>query len=469
MGFILREKIVRFDDRYWTNILNSCLGERNPFSFRIQDDVTLGKLLQISQPRRMQCALPYGHLCGLCLPITAHRIANGATWFRRFVSMTISSRMHSELLNTTLHSGLFRKASSNAILGSMRASSILLCACLSALFLAACEPQADRTIVRCEGTDEVFVLPDLNGNPPPGAGEKVHLARIAGDEHCYPAEQFAHESNPDACGQTHYHNNKTALGGFRRIDGRQSGCGVATTNEVTDFFAYRFVSVASSSSASAAWGHKPGEVCNCTPSAPCCGPDVTSQYHGVFEKIVHDWNDEWNDTERKNLCETIVDVQYASDSWDIREFYNGDVIAWAAPGCKEGTCDRTVLIAGVCWIDMVANYAMWGVMVKMCEDISVGPYDRALLDGVAKWGWTRVVSPLSYGGNPHAEGQDAMAEAGYEATQKIDDKWVFRSPKFDKLMKAKASVSVTKDCGKCDHRNLMPVSPEFRYRWRNEG
>ncbi|OGJ55532.1 hypothetical protein A2706_03375 [Candidatus Peribacteria bacterium RIFCSPHIGHO2_01_FULL_51_35] len=336
-----------------------------------------------------------------------------------------------------------------------------------AMFLSSCDVQADKTLVKCEGTDDVFVLPDLNGNPPPGAGEKVHLARITGDDHCYPVAQFERISNPDACGHQHYHGDKTAIGGYVRVDARHNGCGIATVSEVTDFIAYKMLPASSSSSANR-YGHKPDDVCNCTAEKPCCGPDVTSQYHGVLEKMVNDWNG-WDDTERKNRCETIVDIQYASDSWDIREFYNGDVITWASPGCKEGTCARTVQIAGSCWVDMVANYAMWGVMVKMCEQISVGPYDRMMLDGVAKWGWTEIVSPLSYGGNPHSDAQDAMAEAGYEATEIHNGKFIFRSPKFDKLIKPKASTSVTKDCGKCDHGNLTPVPGEFNYRWRNEG
>ena len=144
------------------------------------------------------------------------------------------------------------------------------------LLLGACtDVQPDKTIVTCEGTEERFVLPDLDGNPPPGTGEKVHLARIEGDKHCYPIAVFANVSQPDKCGEQHYHGDKTAIGGYIRKDTRHDGCGVATDPEVTDFIAFRLLPAAAASSPPP-YGHKSGEVCKCTPTTPCCGPDVTS-------------------------------------------------------------------------------------------------------------------------------------------------------------------------------------------------
>jgi len=48
--------------------------------------------------------------------------------------------------------------------------------------------------------------------------------------------------------------------------------------------------------------------------------------------MMEDWNS-WSDTSKKDHCETIVDIQYTADSWDIREFFDGEVLLWTHREC----------------------------------------------------------------------------------------------------------------------------------------
>src|SRR5262249_49214956 len=44
----------------------------------------------------------------------------------------------------------------------------------------------------------------------------------------------------------------------------------------------------------------------------------------------------------------------------------------------ENTCSNTVAVAGQCWLNGTANYGTYGVMVRLCSDLSASP--RFLLD-----------------------------------------------------------------------------------------
>jgi hypothetical protein len=125
------------------------------------------------------------------------------------------------------------------------------------------------------------------------------------------------------------------------------------------------------------------------PISPCpqisiCGPDVTTELKDALDRTKKAFAT-WDATKRKEACDALTSTRrspsgkrYGEIAWDVVELHNQ---AWilnyqeASPGtlgcATEGAtpaCIKSVQVGSECYYAGSVNYALFGVMFKLCYD-----------------------------------------------------------------------------------------------------
>jgi hypothetical protein len=125
--------------------------------------------------------------------------------------------------------------------------------------------------------------------------------------------------------------------------------------------------------------------------AKTCGPDVTDQVAKMWQTIQNHWA-HWPSDYKEQAADRalapyghrIPGSWYDNMGWDTLPLYFGDS-AWladpgvAALGCcvpntgpeDDGGCANTVQVHGECWLAGSVNYGTFGIMARLCEDVTV--------------------------------------------------------------------------------------------------
>lgn len=117
-----------------------------------------------------------------------------------------------------------------------------------------------------------------------------------------------------------------------------------------------------------------------SPPAPhICGPDIDRSLTNVLVKIQTDFAhaDVWD---KRTACENLHIPPMAIMAWDINDLFlqNTSWINSSSPGCatplvsgeveNASGCTNSVWAGGNCHLAGTANYAMFGIVQKLCND-----------------------------------------------------------------------------------------------------
>ena len=157
-----------------------------------------------------------------------------------------------------------------------------------------------------------------------------------------------------------------------------------------------------------------------------CGPDVTEPLEAIVDQTRSKFAG-WEAEYRESACDSIVSYTRGMDAWDIIELHRNDWILRYRPSCAtsgaEPRCGSSVQVGTDCHYAGSANYVIFGVMCKLCED-----HFRALgsprTDDFSReemLGWINLykglglpVTVLPFGRATNLEASQAWATAGYD-------------------------------------------------------
>lgn len=103
----------------------------------------------------------------------------------------------------------------------------------------------------------------------------------------------------------------------------------------------------------------------CVPKT--CGPDVTDALVDVLSRVEARFAD-WGSAKRFSACANLVTLPGAAISWDINQLGPGGrerLTRRYRPKCA--TCGFSVQVGGVCHYTGSVNYALFGVMMRLCH------------------------------------------------------------------------------------------------------
>lgn len=219
-----------------------------------------------------------------------------------------------------------------------------------------------QNLISCQndsGEPTEYLIVDEGEEVPTNVGAKVEFVKIAGNDHCYSADQFQNVTQPDKCPETHYHGNKTATDGCVLVDDDfETCCGVALTKDVTFFVGYEFE------------GDSPSD----TPPPSMygedimgyCGPDVTLQLSEAAARLSarigqlpEDEKGIIGGTKFLDKNGNNIDFKVSKQKNDKGEAVCPSETCMAADG------QGTVIICGQCVMEHVANDIMFGMVGGM--------------------------------------------------------------------------------------------------------
>jgi len=123
------------------------------------------------------------------------------------------------------------------------------------------------------------------------------------------------------------------------------------------------------------------------PKSCCeCGPDVTAPLKQTLENIRGTFKTGISDASRTSACLTIVGagtggITAAQGAWDIRQLFE---YSQGTNGCTD--CRNTVAFEGKCYYAGQVNFAMWGLMFKLCSEwMNKGYTEQDAHDFVTIW------------------------------------------------------------------------------------
>jgi hypothetical protein len=107
----------------------------------------------------------------------------------------------------------------------------------------------------------------------------------------------------------------------------------------------------------------------CAPKV--CGPDITSALDHVLSRVKSEFAS-WSAFKRAHACENLVTLPWGPTSWDIVELGTKQARERFArqyrPDCA--TCGFSVQVGSDCHYSGSVNYAVFGVMMRLCHDAS---------------------------------------------------------------------------------------------------
>jgi RHS repeat-associated protein len=168
---------------------------------------------------------------------------------------------------------------------------------------------------------------------------------------------------------------------------------------------------------------------------PRCGDlNVTEGFNAKLNEIRSTfWSQAWADKRSSKCCElknalSILNGGMVLDfiNWDIlalKRIGDGEyppagidgssypVVGTRPEGVPEGLCERTVVISGTCQYGGAANYAMWGLMTKLCKEHTGDSVFSAWRAKFKADGWK-----LLKGGSRLIPAVNAFIDHGYSGT-----------------------------------------------------
>lgn len=173
-----------------------------------------------------------------------------------------------------------------------------------------------------------------------------------------------------------------------------------------------------------------------------CGPDITDALNGLLARVESRFAG-WGSILRANACTDLVTLPGAAIAWDINQLSRGGREPFAArqrPKCS--TCGHTVQVGGDCHYSGSVNYALFGVMMRLCHNhyVSEG-------SSVADWYSAKAMLDLIYlykfDAANYQESRE-WASAGYRSSS------FGPTPRGDR-----------RQCGACTE----PLKGPLNYRW----
>lgn len=249
-------------------------------------------------------------------------------------------------------------------------------ALIMVLFLNGCDKDKNKDVekkddgatqenlISCKnhsGEDTEYLIVKEGEEVPTNVGEKSEFVKIAGDDHCYSANQFQNVTQQDKCPVPHYHGNKTATDGCELIDDdMETCCGVALAEDVTFYVGYEFE------------GDNPSD----TPPPSVygedivgyCGPDITLQLSEAAARL-HNRIDQLPEDEKGMVGGTMF-LDKNGNNIDFKVSKKKDEETGEERVCPSETCmgpdgQGTVIICGQCVMEHNANDIMFGMVGGM--------------------------------------------------------------------------------------------------------
>jgi hypothetical protein len=102
-----------------------------------------------------------------------------------------------------------------------------------------------------------------------------------------------------------------------------------------------------------------------------CGPDVTTQVSDAVSKTKTTFAG-WTPTQMADACHALTSLSTGAYAWDIGELHNNAWILGYRPSCaSQGAnphCGSSVQVGADCHYAGSANYVIFGVMCKLCNN-----------------------------------------------------------------------------------------------------
>jgi len=151
----------------------------------------------------------------------------------------------------------------------------------------------------------------------------------------------------------------------------------------------------------------------------------------------------WGSLKRNHACSSLVTLPGAAFSWDINQLTRGGRERLAAryrPKCS--TCGYAVQVGGDCHYSGSVNYAVFGVMMRLCHDhyADDGP---AVADWFSSNAMLELIYLYKYDAANYQPSRE-WARAGYDSSS------LSRIPRGDRPL-----------CGPCS----KPHTGGLTYRW----
>ena len=156
-----------------------------------------------------------------------------------------------------------------------------------------------------------------------------------------------------------------------------------------------------------------------------CGPDVTKPLEAIVDRTKARFA-HWSTDLRQRACDGLVSYMTGLNAWDVAELHSNAWILGYRPACAtsgaEPRCGSSVQVGADCHYAGSANYVIFGVMCKLCEDHfrasgSPRPNDfsrEAMLGWINLYkGWSVITVP-QFGPAWNFETSQAWASAGYD-------------------------------------------------------
>lgn len=154
-------------------------------------------------------------------------------------------------------------------------------------------------------------------------------------------------------------------------------------------------------------GTSPSSGSGTTPASFACGVDVTAKTKAAVQTAKKEFGS-WTNDEKHTACQSLRSLVTGAYAWDIIELHQqvtGDVInngfrpACATSGATPA-CGSSVTVDGSCHFAGSANYVIFGVMCKLCND-----YYRTMLNDAS---WYEIIDKDTYRNGIYQFNQNGM-------------------------------------------------------------
>ena len=126
----------------------------------------------------------------------------------------------------------------------------------------------------------------------------------------------------------------------------------------------------------------------------CCGADITINLLVMVGSVQAKWNN-LPFLAKVKLAEETIDLPWAANLWDISGMAQGSAID-RAPPCQNGwgKCDKTVTVAGKCYLQGAVNYWLAGLIFRALGS-SWFTAVRAIVFEDELWWYTMIFPPTA--------------------------------------------------------------------------
>lgn len=142
-------------------------------------------------------------------------------------------------------------------------------------------------------------------------------------------------------------------------------------------------------------GTSPSPSTGTPPTSFACGVDVTAKTKAAVQSAKTHFGS-WTNDEKHDACQSLRSLLTGAYAWDIMELHeqvtgdklnNGFRPACATSGATPA-CGSSVTVDGSCHFAGSANYVIFGVMCKLCND-----YYRSMLNDAS---WYEIIDKDTY-------------------------------------------------------------------------